>query len=170
MINHKQDLQQHLSAFLDYLYDKFGTEGDIKQDAAKAVMETYINSIPHHNIIGSISDLETFIRTVFLSQLEAQLVVLGLTDVHSRTMADHDSISALRNKIASYEQIILKTRELNLKKETTYTKDQVYRILANFALNTNTDAYCGGEGNTTDIAADLKNSDDIDFTAPEITR
>lgn len=48
-----------------------------------------------------------------------------------------------------------------------FTKEQVYRIVANFALSVNTEAFCGGYGTTTEIAEELKKFDYVDFSGEE---
>jgi hypothetical protein len=48
-----------------------------------------------------------------------------------------------------------------------FTKEQVYRIVANFALSINTEAFCGGHGTTTQIAEELKRYDYVDFSGME---
>lgn len=48
-----------------------------------------------------------------------------------------------------------------------FTKEQVYRIVANFALSVNTEAFCGGYGTTTEIAEELKKFDYVDFSCEE---
>ena len=48
-----------------------------------------------------------------------------------------------------------------------FTKEQVYRIVANFALSVNTEAFCGGYGTTTEIAEKLKKFDCVDFSGED---
>lgn len=174
MINHKNELETALKAFLNYLWDNAPEQINLKQEVAEECITSYLNTIPHHNIIGNLSDLETFITKIFLEPLHSKIKniesLAWQNEIFSVLNKQKEIyLIRLEEKKAVLKQIILKHREIEAAKAQLYTKDQVYRIVANFALTVNTDAYCGGYGNTTDIAADLKKTQDIDFSAPEIT-
>lgn len=48
-----------------------------------------------------------------------------------------------------------------------YTKEEVYRIVANFALSINTEAWCGNGGTTTELVKELKDHEMLDFNVEE---
>lgn len=66
------------------------------------------------------------------------------------------------------ESNVLKLNKANVSGSLPlFTKDQVYRIIANFALSVNTEAFCGGHGTTTQITEELKKYDYVDFIGTE---
>jgi len=49
-----------------------------------------------------------------------------------------------------------------------FTEEEVYRIVANFAISNGSGALSGFYKNTTDVAAELKQYNSVDFTGNEI--
>ena len=86
-----------------------------------------------------------------------------------------DHYSILQTEISkeeyfeAYNKFLANLLELDVSQHgTIFTIDQVYRIIANFALTYSTDKLWDGIGNTTDVVNELKQLCDIDFTGKEI--